>query len=147
MSNSYVAKNYTNDIIVRIIATQVVLITILSLIVQLEWLFLFLAFDFFLRAFTQLTSPLALIGKSIISTFQLKPTPVFAAPKKFAASLGFGMSLVIYLLFLFHFEIAGCAIAGILLICATLEATFKICLGCSIHSIFVAPLLNARLNK
>lgn len=147
MSNAYISKNYTNDIIVRIIASQVVLITLITLITRYEFLFVFLAIDFFLRAFTNVTSPLALVGKSIISIFQLKPTPVFATPKKFAASLGFGMSLIIYFLFQFQFDYAAWSIAGILIICATLESVFKICLGCSIHSIIVAPFLNARFNK
>lgn len=147
MSNQYDTKYYANENVVRIIAAEVVGLTLLALFTHWEFILILLAVDFALRAFTYQTSPLASIAKLISKTLKIAPKPIFAAPKKFAAGLGFGFTLIALILFAFQFDIAAYIVGSILILCAVLESAFKICIGCSVHSLIVSPIINSRNRK
>ena len=78
--------------------------------------------------------------------FITSPKPIFAPPKRFAAGLGLLFSLGIAACLHLHYPAATYAIAGILILCAALEAAFNICLGCYVYNWIVAPIVNKRLN-
>jgi|SRR5690554_1210671 len=147
MSQGNSLKYHVDENVVRLVATQVFLLTLITLLTEWAWLGLFLAIDFGLRAFTSAPSPLALIAKKITKTFKLTPKSIFAPPKRFAATLGFIFSIgITVFLFLYNPSVAY-VIGGILFFCAILEAIFNICLGCYVYNWMVAPLVNKRLNK
>jgi hypothetical protein len=135
-----------NESVVRLVGGFVALITIVLLITHNIWIPVYLAVDFFLRAFTTLKSPLALISREIAKAFRLKPEWIFAAPKKFAALVGFLFSVSIAALLYLNLGMAADVVAIVLLVCAVLESAFSICLGCYFFDWFIAPIQN-RLNR
>lgn len=141
------SKNYVNEKVVRLVAVQVILLAVASLLTGWMWLALFLAIDFAWRAFTQMTSPLAFIGKELAKLIGLTPKAIFAPPKRFAAGLGFAFSLGITLFLFLHFP-AGAYVAGaILIVCAVLESALGICLGCYVYNWFVVPIVNRSVER
>jgi hypothetical protein len=93
-----------------------------------------LSFDFFVRGFTTLQiSPLKQFIKLLASVIPIKNKPVDAAPKKFAAKLGFIMSAVITILYFLGFVSLSIYIAYPLVLFASLESFAAICVGCYIY--------------
>jgi hypothetical protein len=136
-TNLYVEENA-----VRLIAAQTVLLTSIALYTQWELIMILLIVDFALRAFTTFISPMAFVAKKVVAILKLKPKPIFAPPKKFAALLGFIFSLTIATLFFFNAEIYAYFIGAILIVCAILESAFEVCVGCYVYDILVAPIVN-----
>lgn len=147
MSKKYPASHYKDEHIIRITAAFIAALTFIILISHWEVGAIFLSVDFGIRAFTSQHSLLSILAKAISNILHLKPKPVFAAPKKFAALLGFIMSTII--LTLLHFNLlTGAYIAGgVLIVCALLESLFNICVGCLVYNFIVAPLVNQRQLK
>lgn len=140
MNKKSSSSNHVNEKVVRLIAAQVILLTLITLLTGWTWLALFLAADFALRAFTRVPSPLAAIAKGLTKTFGLTPRPIFASPKRFAAALGFIFSLGITVFLYLHYPVAANVIGGVLIACAILEAVFNICLGCYVYNWIVVPI-------
>lgn len=142
MNKKSTLKNYVNENVVRLIAAQVILLTLITLLTGWIWAVLFLTADFALRAFTHIPSPLAVIAKGLAGALGLTPKPIFAPPKRFAANLGFVFSSGIALFLYLHYSVAAYVTGGILIVCATLEAVFNICIGCYVYNWIVAPVVN-----
>jgi hypothetical protein len=145
--NKEVSKLYVDEQVVRLIAAQVAIIAGLSL--AFNWIFpiFLLAADFGLRAFTLQPSPLAAVARIIADLLKLKTKPIFAAPKKFAAAVGFVFSLAISVLLILKLETAAYIVGGILVLFALLEAVFNVCVGCYVYNWLVAPIVNKKNNK
>ena len=93
-----------------------------------------LAVDFYLRGFGHAKlSPVRWIASKLAKSGRL----VNGAPKRFAATIGFLMSLIISALASFHWLAAAKGVAGILLFCALLEALANVCIGCQIYPIWL----------
>lgn len=147
MNKKSTSKNHVNEKVVRLIAAQVILLTLITLLTGWTWLALFLTADFALRAFTHIPSPLAVIAKGLAKAFGLTPKFIFAPPKRFAAALGLVFSLGIAVFLYLHYPVAAYATGGILIVCATLEAVFNICLGCYVYNWIVAPIVNRNTER
>lgn len=134
---------YLDEHVVRVVAAQVSIATVVILLTG--WLVpaLLLVADFAIRAFSTRTSPLAFAAKALVKSAGWAAKPVFAPPKKFAALLGFVFSLTISVLLLLQVPVAANITAGVLLFCAVLESAFKICLGCYTYNWMILPLVNA----
>jgi hypothetical protein len=145
--NKEVSKLYVDEQVVRLIAAQVAIIAGLSL--AFNWIFpiFLLAADFGLRAFTLQPSPLAAVARIIADLLKLKTKPIFAAPKKFAAAVGFLFALAILVLLLLNYLSATYILGGVLIFFAVLESVFKICFGCYVYDWLVAPITNKRKFK
>lgn len=133
---------YVDENVVRFIAAQVIFLTAVAIIEQWEWLAIFLTLDFGIRAFTFFPSPLAAFSKKVVEIAGLKPKPIFAPPKRFAAALGFVFSLTITILIFLQLVFPSYIVGGILILCALLESVFKICLGCYVYNWVVLPIQN-----
>jgi len=144
--NKEVSKLYADERVVRLIAAQVVILTVLSLVFNWIFLVFLLVADFALRAFTLQPSPLAAIARLLANLLKLKPEPIFATPKKFAAAVGFVFALALLILLLLHYLTVAYIVGGILIFFAVLESAFKICVGCYVYNWLVAPIIN-RKNK
>lgn len=147
MTEKEISNYYTDEHITRLVATQVIAILLLTFLSYGVYIAGILVVDFGLRAFTYLTSPLAFIAKFTSNELKLKPKPVFVAPKKFAASIGFVFSLAILTLLLLKYVSIAHIVAILLIFFAFLEAVFKICVGCYVHSWLVAPIANKQYKK
>ncbi len=137
--NKNIQLYYVDENVVRIIAGLVSITTIITLLLSSWQLALILTIDFATRAFSTLPSVLAAFAKVIAKSLKLKPKPIFAAPKKFAAMLGAIFSSLILILLSTHFFLAALIVGVLLLLCAVLESVFKICLGCYIYNWIIAP--------
>jgi hypothetical protein len=132
-----VSAERINENVVRIIAFMVAAIAITCIVFSNYWAIVFLLFDFALRAFTTgKFSLLKFIAVKIADGFSLSPKMKDLAPKKFAATLGFGFCLLITAVFLFDFYNAALIFTSIMIVFALLESLFAICVGCYIYSFF-----------
>lgn len=147
MTKKDISKYYVDENVVRLIAAQVIIILLLVFFNHRTYLIIILTADFALRAFTYLPSPLAAVAKVIAVLFKLKSKPIIAAPKKFAAGIGFIFSTAIFNLLYFKLLTAAYTVGGILIFFALLESVFKVCVGCYIYNRIVAPIINKRNNK
>lgn len=132
---------YLEENTIRIVAFQVVIFVLLTLLSGWHFLALALAADFAIRAFTAFPSPLGLASKAIVARLNLKPVRIFAAPKKFAATVGVLFSLAVFLLFHFNLNEYAYVVGGALVIFALLESVFKICVGCYVYDWLIVPFL------
>ena len=135
------AKTQLDENVVRLVAAQVVAVAVTILVTLNPHLAIALAVDFALRAFTGLPALTAVTGKFIAKQLKLTPAPIFAPPKKFAASVGFLFATVITALLFAELNTAAYAVGGILVFFAFLESAFSICVGCYVYNYVVAPLL------
>jgi len=134
-----------NENVVRIIAFMVAVIAMFCLIFSNYWAMVFLLLDFAARAFSSGNlSLLKLVSMQIVKTLALKPKMKDLAPKKFAATLGFGFSLLITAMFLFNFSIAAMAFTSIMIVFALLESLFAVCVGCYVYS-FIQTFKRAKI--
>jgi hypothetical protein len=147
MTKKDISKYYADEQVVRIIAGLVFIIMLLSLLNHWMFPLYVLLADFALRAFTYQPAPLAAISKLIARRLHLKPRPIFAAPKKFAAAMGFVFTLSVLVFFLIKLELAAYVAGSILLACAFLESVVSVCAGCYVYDWLVAPLVNKKNNS
>lgn len=127
----------------RVVAAIVVIIGVITLYTQNPAPALLLALDFSIRAFTKKPySLLRLIARNIAAVLHLKEKPIDAAPKKFAAGVGFVFSIVIAIALLTGFVKTAFIAGSILLVCAVLESAFAYCVGCVVYTYLVLPILN-----
>jgi len=123
---------------VRIVAAQVVLVSVVALVVAFfagpyvaAVIMGLLAIDFIIRAFIKPRySPLATVARGITSGLGLKKVMVDSAPKVFAARIGVLFSVGSSILFGLALFVPGVVVLSILIVCALLESAFSFCLGC-----------------
>jgi hypothetical protein len=124
-----------NERVARVIAAQVIIITVVSLFTVSPLIMLFLAVDFGMRALRfQQYSLLRLIAAAAASVLLIAPRHTNAAPKRFAAGLGMVLSLVIGVLLFTELHLLTAVFGGMLIGCAALEAFAGYCVGCSVYT-------------
>ena len=122
----------------RVIAASVLAVAVAFVATKSPWIPALLAADFGLRAFGRgRWSPIGVFAKHVVMTFSLADPTVNAAPKRFAAVIGFGLMLTSTILAFTEYARTGGALVGVLAICATLEAACGYCVGCKLYSISV----------
>ena len=120
-------------------ASQLVGIFVLILLILnyffTNYILWFLLLDFLARSINTRYSLLARLSRKILDLFNVKPKPIGASPKKFAARMG--LLFVIILLSLLSIDcFIGYQITFILFFVAVaLEAFFKFCIGCKIYTL------------
>ncbi len=135
-----------NENVVRLIAGQVLIFAIATLVTGWVIFPVYLAIDFLLRAFTKLKPPFALLGQWLAKYLKLEVKPIYAPPKKFAAAIGFLFSAAISILLYGGLIDEARIVTGVLALFAILESVFSICAGCYVYSWIVAPLINKFRN-
>lgn len=135
-------KFYTDENTVRSTAFLVIIVLAVALIFKWPYLVLLLVFDFIMRALGLSLCPLALFSRSISKILGLKRRPIFAAPKRFAAALGSLFTLLVFLLMLNGLYDPAFAVGFLLIILASLESFFKVCVGCYLYQFIVIPIQN-----
>jgi hypothetical protein len=133
--------NRVNENVVRIVAGLVLISALVTIAAGWVVIPLYLSIDFFLRAFTNIKPPFALAAQQLAKSLQLEVKPIYAPPKKFAASIGFIFSVAISALLIFGLVTTANIVTGVLSVFATLESVFAICAGCYVYSWVAAPLL------
>lgn len=130
-----ISAERVNENVVRIVAFMVAVIAIFCVVFANYWAIVFLLFDFAARAFTSGNfSLLKFIAIKISNALSLKPVSKDLAPKKFAATLGFGFCLLITAMFLLNFATLAMVLTVVMTVFALLESLFAICVGCYVYS-------------
>lgn len=122
-----------NEVSARVVAGGVLLLSILTLALNSPVLRVLLAYGFLARVLTGPTlSPLGQVATRLITPrLGLAPRPVPGPPKRFAQAIGVLFSLGSAGLALgFGLTLAADIVLGALIIAASLESLFGLCLGC-----------------
>ena len=132
--------NPVNEISARLVAGFVVVIALIALVFDQLWLLLPLAYGFVARVLTGPTlSPLGqLVTRVITPSLGVAPRYVAGPPKRFAQGIGAALTVTgAVLYFGFGLEGAAQALLGMLVVAATLESVFALCLGCQIFGLLM----------
>jgi len=125
-----VSTKEINEKAARIGAGLVLACALAGLMGRCPWVFLYLAVDFFVRGLLSVSgSPISVVSRTAARRFGLTPRLANAGPKIFAARLGLLCSTAATVLYLLEMSTAGDVVAGMLCVCAALEAFFGLCLG------------------
>lgn len=134
-----ISDTHVDEHVVRINALIVLLLLLGSFTMAEVWrtaLFLFLSLDYFLkwRKYIQYSS-LARISKFIAHTIlHWKAKAIDFEPKRFAAMLGFFLSLILSTLSFLHLSSAVTVLTIIFSFLTFLESVFNTCVGCILYS-------------
>ncbi len=143
-----VSEQRVDENATRVGAFLVIVIAVVALYTGVYWLSILLAVDFAIRAFTNegTFSPIKQVSKLVSTQLNLPKKPIDAAPKKFAAGVGFAFAISIAVAQFFLFANTAYAIGSVLLVCALLESFFAYCVGCVVYTYLVLPLLKTKIN-
>ncbi len=131
-----VSNKKTDENVVKTVALIIVFFIVTGLLLKSYLIIFFISADFAVRAFTDgKYSPIRFIAKNNASFFNFNKIPIDAAPKKFAAGLGFLFSLIIGISLLSGSLILSYTFGLILLLCALLEGIFSFCVGCHVYTL------------
>ncbi|MFL6240776.1 MAG: DUF4395 domain-containing protein [Actinomycetes bacterium] len=129
-----------NETAVRVTATGVVVMAATALVTQRPEILVVIAYGFLARALTgPRLSPLALLSVRVITPRLDGPHRLVAGPpKRFAQALGAGGSVAAVLCYYaFGWHLAAWVLAGMMVVLATLEAAFRICVGCMLYAALI----------
>lgn len=132
--------NPVNEVSARLVATGVVVLTALTIALDLRWGTLVLAYGFVVRVVAGPTlSPLGLLATRVLTpALRRKPKLVPGPPKRFAQGIGaaFTITAVVAAYGFDRFDIAK-VVLGLLLVAASLEAFVGLCLGCKAFALLM----------
>lgn len=126
-----------NEVAVRVTAAGVAVMALAAVVLRRPEPLILLTYGFVARAAAgPRISPLALLSTRVITPrLGLSPRPVPGPPKRFAQALGATVStLSLVLYYALGWHVATFALAGVMVVLATLESTLGFCVGCVIHA-------------
>jgi len=130
-----VSGERVNERVVRTVAALVLCMVLAGFFLHIPLLFLFLAFDFAERSFRGgKYSLLKWLGSLLVKWSGAAPRLTDAAPKKFAAGVGFVFSLLLPLCMYMEWKWPSILTAAVFGICALLESAAGFCVGCYVYS-------------
>lgn len=132
MSARFPFPHPVNETSARVVAGGVVLLGLAYAASGSAWLLLPLVYGFLMRVTTgPAFSPLAQIATRVITPrLNVQHRFVPGPPKRFAQFVGLVFSAAAAVLWLFDLTFASRLVAAALVIAATLESVFALCLGC-----------------
>ena len=135
-----VSTERANENTVRVIAGIIFFFSIFLLKENYLVIVIFFVLDFAQRAFTKGDySLLKFLAKNFVQPFSLSIRPIDAAPKKFAALIGFIFSIIITISLLIKWVYVTDISIIILIICSGLEAFAGYCVGCKVYTWIILP--------
>jgi hypothetical protein len=129
-----------NEVSARLVAGGVVLMSLATIAFDLPWMTAVIAYGFIARALTGPTmSPLGqLVTRVITPRLPVASRPVPGPPKRFAQGIGVAFSLTAAVLALgFGDTQAAYIVLALLVVAATLESVFALCLGCKAFAVLM----------
>jgi len=131
--------NPVNEKAARVVAGVVALTGVLILLTGARWLLVPLAYGFWARVLTGPTlSPLGRVAMRVVAPRLGAPKYVAGPPKRFAQGMGaaFTTSAAVLALGL-GADTAADLLTGLLVVAATLESVFALCLGCQVFALLM----------
>lgn len=132
--------NPVDEVSARLVAGGVVLMSVLTIALDEPWLAAVIAYGFLARVLSGPTlSPLGqLVTRMVRPRVKVDARPVAGPPKRFAQAVGATLSISAALLALvFDLTTAAYLILGVLILAATLESVFGLCLGCKTFALLM----------
>lgn len=132
--------NPVNEISARLVAAGVVVLSAAAIASGERWLVALIAYGFVARVLTGPTlSPLGqLVTRIITPRLHLRARYVAGPPKRFAQGIGATLSVsAAVLVFGFDQRAAADVLLGLVIVAATLESVFALCLGCKIFAVLM----------
>ena len=132
--------NPVNEVAARLVAAGVVVMALAVAVLGQTWILLPLAYGFVARlAAGPRYSPLGLLVTRVaVPRLGIDPRNVPGPPKRFAQGMGAVMTLAAVVL-AYGFGATGAArvLAGGIVVAATLESVFALCIGCKIFAVLM----------
>jgi Domain of unknown function (DUF4395) len=131
--------NPVNEVSARLVAGGVLVMTLLTISLDLKWATAVIAYGFVARALTGPTlSPLGqLMTRVVTPRLHLAPRPVAGPPKRFAQGIGVLFSVTALVLTILGYWGAAQIVLGLLAVAALLESAFGLCLGCKAFAVLM----------
>jgi len=128
-----------NEAFVRGVALEVFFLALIAIVTKSYIPILIMTLDFGIRVFLvpQLSYLAFISRKIVVPMVKFKKRQIMFKPKRFAASMGFTMTLLSLLCYFLQWEIALYSVLSILILFSGLEAFFKFCAGCKIFSLLI----------
>jgi hypothetical protein len=130
-----------NEVSARLVAAGVVIMGVAALIFDehATWLLVILAYGFLARVLTGPTmSPLGqLVTRVVTPRIGLADHPVPGPPKRFAQAMGAAFAVSALVLTLLGEDLAARVVLAMLVVAATLESVFALCLGCKVFAVLM----------
>lgn len=132
--------NPVNEVSARLVAGGVVVMAAVTIIFDQPWLTAVIAYGFIARVLTGPTaSPLGQLATRVVTPrLSVSPKLVAGPPKRFAQGVGVVFSVTAAVLALgFGQTTIAYVVLGALIVAATLESVFAICLGCKMFAVLM----------
>jgi hypothetical protein len=130
-----------NEVSARLLAGGVVIMAVAALVFDehVTWLLVLLTYGFVARVLTGPTmSPLGqLVTRVVTPRLGVAERPVPGPPKRFAQAMGLVFSLSALVLTLAGEYTAARVVLALLVVAATLESVFGLCLGCKVFAVLM----------
>jgi hypothetical protein len=129
-----------NEVSARLVAGGVVLLSLATILFDQPWLAVVIAYGFLARVLSGPTfSPLGqLVTRVITPRLRVAARPVPGPPKRFAQAIGLVFSVPAAVLALgLGLTTAAYVVLGLLIVAATLESVFGLCLGCKAFAVLM----------
>jgi hypothetical protein len=131
--------NPLNEKAARIVAGVVALAGVVVLLTGARWLLVPLAYGFWARVLTGPTlSPLGRLASGVIAPRLGPPKYVAGPPKRFAQGMGAAFTTAAAVVALgFGLTAEADVLTAMLVLAATLESAFALCLGCQVFALLM----------
>jgi hypothetical protein len=131
--------NPVNEVSARLVAGGVVVMTLLTISLDLKWATAVIAYGFVARVLTGPTlSPLGQFMTRVVTPrLHLAARPVAGPPKRFAQGIGVLFSVTALVLTILGYWGAAQIVLGLLALAALLESAFGLCLGCKAFAVLM----------
>lgn len=131
--------NPVNEVAARIVAGGVALIGLVALAAQLPWLSAVLAVGFLARVVSGPTlSPLGQLATRLIAPRLASPKFVAGPPKRFAQGIGSVLTVTASITYFgLGLTTVTYVLLAVLVVAATLESVFALCLGCQVFAVLM----------
>jgi hypothetical protein len=132
--------NPVNEVSARLVAGGVVLLSAAAIVSGAGWLIALIAYGFVARVLTGPTlSPLGQLATRVITPrLHVQPKYVAGPPKRFAQGIGAALTVTAAVLAIgFDSRTGADVVLAAVIVAATLESVFAICLGCKIFAVLM----------
>lgn len=131
--------NPVNEVTARLVAGGVVVMTLLTISLDLKWATAVIAYGFVARVLTGPTlSPLGQIMTRVVTPrLHLAARPVAGPPKRFAQGIGVCFSVAVFVLTILGYWGAAQIVLSLLAVAALLESALGLCLGCKAFAVLM----------
>lgn len=133
--------NPVNEKAARAVAAGVLVLSVLTFVLSVTvstawlWLTAALVYGFAARALAgPKISPLGQLATRVIAPAWGAAKPVAGPPKRFAQTLGFGMSTVALLLHAVSFDRAALVFVALIVVASFMESVLAFCVGCTVFA-------------